>query len=238
MGIPQIQENASGDCSDTGARCGAAQSASGRLSGRSGPTRTRSASDCLLLAVTFLELVGLVVATSDLSVVTSIYFLQHAIVLVVAMTRPMPQAQDRSLATGAAVAISYAYPYAQLVYLAFSRGQPGLPAVGAALVICGAIVSLASLLSLGKLFGVRPALRGLVTQGTYRLVRHPLYLSYFVSDLGYNLQEWAPVTVSMVLLGWASLLYRIQVEEHILSQHHGWQAYMGRARYRLIPGVW
>jgi len=65
-----------------------------------------------------------------------------------------------------------------------------------------------------------------------------MYLSYVVADIGYNLQEWSPVTVSMVILGWASLLYRIQVEEQILTQHGGWQAYIDRARYRLIPGIW
>jgi protein-S-isoprenylcysteine O-methyltransferase Ste14 len=110
--------------------------------------------------------------------------------------------------------------------------------VGTVLVTFGAILSLASLLSLGKLFGVRPALRGLVTQGPYRLVRHPMYLSYVVADIGYNLQEWTPVTVLIVILGWASLLYRIHVEEQILSRHGSWPAYVGRSRYRLIPGVW
>jgi protein-S-isoprenylcysteine O-methyltransferase Ste14 len=192
----------------------------------------------LLFAVTSAELVALVAVASALSVVDWVYALQHAIVLAIAMTRPMPQVQDRSLATSVAVAISYGYPYAQIVYLGVSRGEPGSPMVGAVLVMFGALLSLASLLSLGRLFGVRPALRGLVTRGTYQFVRHPMYLSYVVADVGYNLQEWSPVTVSMVILGWASLLYRIQVEEQILTQHGGWQAYIDRARYRLIPGIW
>jgi len=192
----------------------------------------------LLFAVTSAELVALVAVTSTLSLVDWIYALQHAIVLAIAMTRPMPQVQDRSLATSVAVAISYGYPYAQIVYLGVSRGEPGWPTVGIVFVMFGALLSLASLLSLGKLFGVRPALRGLVTRGPYQFVRHPMYLSYIVADVGYNLQEWSPVTVSMVILGWASLFYRIRVEERILARHGRWQAYIDRARYRLIPGVW
>jgi len=192
----------------------------------------------LLFAVTSAELVALVAVTSALSVVDWIYALQHAIVLAIAMTRPMPQVQDRSLAITVAVAISYGYPYAQIVYLGVSRGEPGWPTVGVVLVMFGALLSLASLHSLGKLFGVRPALRGLATRGPYQFVRHPMYLSYIVADVGYNLQEWSPVTVSMVILGWASLLYRIQVEELLLARHGGWRAYIDRARYRLIPGVW
>jgi len=192
----------------------------------------------LLFAVTSAELVALVAVTSALSVVDWIYALQHAIVLAIAMTRPMPQVQDRSLATSVAVAISYGYPYAQIVYLGVSRGEPGWPMVGAVLVTFGALLSLASLLSLGRLFGVRPALRGLATRGPYQFVRHPMYLSYIVADVGYNLQEWSPVTISMVILGWGSLLYRIQAEEQVLARHGGWRAYIDRARYRLIPGVW
>jgi protein-S-isoprenylcysteine O-methyltransferase Ste14 len=101
-----------------------------------------------------------------------------------------------------------------------------------------AALSLVSLLAMGRLFGVRPALRGLVTKGPYRLVRHPMYLSYVLADIGYNLQEWNSVTLLLVLVGWASLLYRIHAEERVLSQHAEWPAYMALVRYRLLPGLW
>ena len=87
-------------------------------------------------------------------------------------------------------------------------------------------------------FGIRPALRGLVTSGPYRFVRHPMYLSYVLADIGYNLQEWNSVTLLLVLVGWASLVYRIHAEERVLSQHAEWPAYVGLVRYRLFPGLW
>jgi len=91
---------------------------------------------------------------------------------------------------------------------------------------------------MGKRFGIRPALRGLVTSGPYRFVRHPIYLSYVIADIGYNLQEWNFVTLLLVLIGWASLVYRIYAEERILSHHAEWSAYAASVRYRIVPGIW
>jgi protein-S-isoprenylcysteine O-methyltransferase Ste14 len=44
--------------------------------------------------------------------------------------------------------------------------------------------------------------------------------------------------VLLMLVGWASLVYRIQAEERILSQDAAWVEYRASTRYRLIPGVW
>jgi protein-S-isoprenylcysteine O-methyltransferase Ste14 len=85
---------------------------------------------------------------------------------------------------------------------------------------------------------VRPAARSLVTRGPYRLVRHPMYLSYLLSDVGYNLQEWNAGTVLLTLCGWLSLVYRIKAEEAILSHDPGWVAFKGSVRHRLLPGLW
>jgi protein-S-isoprenylcysteine O-methyltransferase Ste14 len=34
------------------------------------------------------------------------------------------------------------------------------------------------------------ALRGLAVTGPCRFVRHPMYLSYVLADIGYNLEDW------------------------------------------------
>jgi len=117
-------------------------------------------------------------------------------------------------------------------------GHVTWPAGGLVLVIIGAVLSLAGLISLGRFFGVRPALRGLATRGAYGLVRHPLYVSYMIQDVGYNLHEWNVGTLILVALGWASMVYRIHAEERVLSQNADWASYAGRVRYRLVPGVW
>jgi protein-S-isoprenylcysteine O-methyltransferase Ste14 len=198
----------------------------------------RRFADLLLFCVTSTELVILFLLTPTFTITDWIYVLQHFIVLGIALTRPRPKARDYSVASSIAVGVAYVYPYAQVIYLRWSPGYVTSPAAGLVLVTLAAGLSLVSLLALGRLFGVRPALRGLVMKGPYRFVRHPMYLSYVLADIGYNLQEWNSVTLLLVLVGWASLVYRIHAEERVLSQHAEWPAYIALVRYRLFPGVW
>ena len=198
----------------------------------------RRFADLLLFCVTATELVILFLLTPTFTITDWIYVLQHFIVLGIALTRPQPKLRDYSIASSMAVVVAYAYPYAQVIYLRWSPGHAASPAAGLVLVTLAAALSLVSLLTMGKRFGVRPALRGLVTSGPYGFVRHPMYLSYIVADIGYNLQEWNFVTLLLVLVGWMSLVYRIRAEERVLSQHAEWPAYVALVRYRLFPGIW
>jgi protein-S-isoprenylcysteine O-methyltransferase Ste14 len=198
----------------------------------------RRFADFLLFGVTSVELTLLFVLTPTFTLTDWIYVSQNLLVLGIALTRRPPEFQDRSMAAAVAVIVAYAYTYAQVLYLRWVPGADGWPAGGLVLVTLGAFLSLASLLSLGRWFGVRPALRGLATKGPYRVVRHPMYLAYVFADIGYNLQEWNSGTVLLVMAGWASLLYRIRAEERMLSRSADWPAYAARVRYRLLPGVW
>ncbi len=194
--------------------------------------------DFILFGVTLVEMILLFLLTPTFTIVDWVYVLQHLLILGIALTRRPPDVWDHSLLSSAAVVIAYSYPYAQVVYLRWVPGEPVWPAAGLVLVALAAFLSLASLLSLGRRFGVFPALRGLVTSGPYRLVRHPMYLAYVIADVGYNLEEWNFGTALMVIAGWASLLYRIHAEEQILSQDAGWSDYKALVRHRLLPGFW
>jgi len=203
----------------------------------SGMSRRRLG-DILLFGVTSAELILLFFLTSTFTIADWIYVSQHLLVLGIALTRSPPDAQEHSLLCSTAVVVSYAYPYAQMVYLDWVPGNPAWPSGGLVLVTLGAFLSFASLLSLGRRFAVWPALRGLATRGPYRLVRHPMYLAYVLGDIGWNLQEWNFGTAVLVIVGWTSLFYRIRAEERILSQDAGWSNYVALARHRLFPGLW
>jgi protein-S-isoprenylcysteine O-methyltransferase Ste14 len=194
--------------------------------------------DALLFSVTAVELAILVYQTPSFELIDWVYVSQHLIVLGLAFTRRAPATHDYSLRSSIAVVVSYAYPYAQTAYLGWWPGEEISPTAGLVLVMAATLLSFASLVSLGRSFGVRPALRRLVTYGPYRFVRHPIYASYVLSDIGYNIQEWNVGTLLMVLAGWISLLYRIHAEESVLSRDPRWPAYAASVRYRLIPGVW
>ena len=105
-----------------------------------------------------------------------------------------------------------------------------------ALALLGYALILWSLMILRERFGIAPADRGLVTDGPYRLVRHPMYLGELL--LRGALTATAPDQV-MALLMVAILtllqILRIQREERILR---GYPLYAAQVRYRLLPGVW
>jgi protein-S-isoprenylcysteine O-methyltransferase Ste14 len=200
--------------------------------------RNRRLGDFILFCVTSVELALLCVLTPTFTLTDWIYVLSNVVVLVIALTRRPAQVQDNSIAAAAAVFVSYTYTYAQVAYLRWVPGEPAWPEASLILVIAGACLSLASLLSLGRSFGVRPALRGVASRGPYRIVRHPLYLAYIIADIGYNLQEWNYGTLTLVAAGWISMLYRIHAEERVLSADPTWADFTARVRYRLLPLIW
>ena len=202
------------------------------------PTLQRQLADLLLFAITATALVVLFLLTPTLGIVGWLYVLQHLMVLGFALTRSEPLVADYSVPSNIAVGVAYLCPYAQVICLYWWPGKVTWPEGGLVLVTLAAVFSVVCLLTLGKRFGVRPALRGLVTGGPYRVVRHPLYLSYVIAGIGFNLQASNLATLLLLFLGWASMVYRIRAEERVLSRHPGWRAYSGLVRYRLVPGLW
>ena len=56
--------------------------------------------------------------------------------------------------------------------------------VASGVVVLGTLLTIWSLATLGRCFGLFPEVRGLVLRGPYRLVRHPVYLGELVSAVG------------------------------------------------------
>jgi protein-S-isoprenylcysteine O-methyltransferase Ste14 len=202
------------------------------------PIVERRHADLLLFCVTTTALVVLFLLTPAFGIVGWIYVMQHLLVLGFALTRPEPLVADYSVPSNIAVGVAYVCPYAQVICLYWWPGKVAWPEGGLVLVTLAAIFSVVCLLTIGKRFGVRPALRGLVTRGPYRVVRHPLYLSYVIAHIGFNLQVWNVATLLLALLGWAAMVCRIRAEERVLSRDPGWLAYVRLVRYRLAPGLW
>lgn len=202
------------------------------------PILERRLADLLLFCVTATALGVLFLLTPTLGIVGWLYVLQHLIVLIFALTRREPLAADYSVPSNIAVGVAYLCPYAQVISLYWRPGKVAWPEGGLVLTSVAAVFSVVCLFTIGKRFGVRPALRGLVTHGPYGLVRHPLYLSYVIAAIGFNLQMWNLATLLLALLGWASMVYRIIAEERVLSGDPEWPAYVALVRYRLVPGLW
>ena len=87
-------------------------------------------------------------------------------------------------------------------------------------------------------FGLVAANRGVKTSGLYRLVRHPVYAGYVLSDCGYVFENPSLRNVALLAVGTIGQLVRITEEERLLAGDHTYRDYCGRVRYRLIPYVY
>ena len=110
-------------------------------------------------------------------------------------------------------------------------------AIGALLQIGGIAWQLFAKISLKRSFGLLPANRGVVSRGAYRVVRHPMYLGYFVTDVGFLLSNFSLMNLSVHIAQVAFQIGRIIREEKMLETDAAYRCYRNSVRYRLVPWV-
>jgi protein-S-isoprenylcysteine O-methyltransferase Ste14 len=106
--------------------------------------------------------------------------------------------------------------------------------------VAGLALTLVAKISLGRAFGILPGARGLVTTGPYRFVRHPMYLGYFVVNIGFLLSNASVRNMCVLLALFLVQLLRIIREDALLKASDfksDYEAYYSRVPYRLIPHI-
>jgi protein-S-isoprenylcysteine O-methyltransferase Ste14 len=121
--------------------------------------------------------------------------------------------------------------------------RPGPPSAGmlascaVGLEFVGVAFSQVSRLYLGRRFGLLPANRGIVGTGPFRIVRHPVYAGWFMLTAGYVMAFTSLPNVLFMLLALLFMMWRIVLEEELLTQDPVYREYCERTCYRLIPSV-
>jgi protein-S-isoprenylcysteine O-methyltransferase Ste14 len=110
--------------------------------------------------------------------------------------------------------------------------------VGAAFQVAGICWQIFAKASLRRSFGILPANRGVVSTGAYRFVRHPMYLGYFIADIGFLLSNFGIQNLLVYGIQFALQAGRIAREERLLGNDALYRAYRSKVRYRVLPGLY
>ena len=158
----------------------------------------------------------------------------EALVVLLTLFRRAPSLVDRSLRARLLTAISMVGPPllrpASVAPLAPEFMTVLLSAAGLLVVIGGKV-------SLGRSFGLIPANRGVVSSGLYRLVRHPIYMGYLITHVGFVLANPTSWNVMTLVAADLALMLRAVCEERTLARDAAYRAYQDKVRWRVLPGV-
>jgi protein-S-isoprenylcysteine O-methyltransferase Ste14 len=110
-------------------------------------------------------------------------------------------------------------------------------AVSTTITIAGLALSIAAKLFLNRSFGIVAANRGVKKGGPYALVRHPMYLGYIVSQVGFLLAVFSALNLAAYLVAWTFQILRIREEEKLLIGDDEYVDFTSTTRWRLVPGL-
>lgn len=99
----------------------------------------------------------------------------------------------------------------------------------------GILVHIGAKLSLNFSFGIVAANRGVKSNGLYAIVRHPMYVGYMVTHMGFLLAGPTLRNVCIYGVVWIAFILRILAEEKVLMKDPAYQALAEKTRWRLIP---
>ena len=111
------------------------------------------------------------------------------------------------------------------------------PLVCISIMLFGLCLQIASKGFLNRSFGIVPANRGIKTRGPYAFVRHPIYLGYALTHVGFLLFAPSAWNLGLYATAFAFQVSRMYREERVLSGDPAYRTYAAAVPNRLIPGI-
>ncbi|MBI5534883.1 MAG: hypothetical protein HY898_19305 [Deltaproteobacteria bacterium] len=163
------------------------------------------------------------------------FAVQNLVMAGLILVRTRHRAVDRSLWRQAVALIAF---FSGMAFIGQpTSGGETAARVSEGLTFASNLLGLATLLNLGRSFGILIALRKVRTGGLYSIVRHPMYGTDILLRVGFLVSHVTPLTVALFLVSSGCYVYRAMLEEKFLSQDPEYVEYMKRVRWRFIPFI-
>ena len=153
------------------------------------------------------------------------------------LARPAAVARDVRLAPRI-VSLAGTYGAWTVAFLPQAQLSPALTLAAASITLAGGMLTIYTVVQLGRSFSISPQARALITTGPYALVRNPLYLAEEIAIIGLAMHVvwWTAAPFLLVHIGLQ--VQRMTYEERVLGAAFPDYADYARRTARLIPGVW
>ncbi len=153
------------------------------------------------------------------------------------LARPAAVARDVRL-TPQIVSLAGTYGAWTVAFLPQAQLSPTLTVAAASVTLAGGLLTIYTVVQLGRSFSISPQARSLVTAGPYALVRNPLYLAEEIAIVGLAMHViwWTAAPFLLVHIGLQ--VQRMAYEERVLRAAFPGYADYARTTARLIPGLW
>jgi protein-S-isoprenylcysteine O-methyltransferase Ste14 len=149
-----------------------------------------------------------------------------------------PQIRGTGRFSGVIVALSGTLLPSLLIYDSRTGSIAALAPVAALLLAVGMSWAIWSLTVLGRCFSMVPEVRGLVTRGPYRWIRHPIYLGEVIAVFGLLLPVISVSHVAIFAVFCGLQLWRTNYEEAGLAATFAEYGEYRNRTARLLPGLW
>jgi protein-S-isoprenylcysteine O-methyltransferase Ste14 len=195
-----------------------------------------AAGNCLLAASFFIAMVPSARALSwNLQGIANIVWITGAAIMgTLALVRTFPRSTMVNAATITASAGMLLLP---CLTRPIGQSTGGLELAGLLFELFGITLTQVARVYMGRSFGVLPANRGIVSQGPFSWVRHPIYLGWMALSMGYVMCYPSTRNILLVAATLPFMVWRIEQEERHLGEDPEYRNYQGHVRFRLFPGV-